>query len=293
MRFTKLHGLGNDYVYVDGFTQDVRDPHVLAEAISDRHRGVGSDGLIIALPPSEGVDASARMRMFNIDGSEGEMCGNGIRCVCKFVHDHGLGPNPSANPMKIETGAGVLSLDYELDGAGKVATVSVDMGEPQIGPEAVGVTRKLLKFDEQRYEIPLRSGASYAPSSVVHGVFVQMGVPHVVIFRDPLGDDDHLAYGPAVEHAPFFANRINVHFVEVIDTTHVKVKHWERGSGPTQACGTGASAVVVAGVLAGQTERKITAELPGGALEVEWRGSDHRVRMTGPAEEVFSGEWPG
>ncbi|MEM6332738.1 MAG: diaminopimelate epimerase [Planctomycetota bacterium] len=293
MRFTKLHGLGNDYVYVDGFSQTVADPSGIAEAISDRHFGIGSDGLILVLPPSDGVDASARMRMFNVDGTEGAMCGNGIRCVCKFVRDHGLGANPSAKPMKIETKTGVLSLDYEVDGAGKVATVSVDMGEPKIGPEAVGVTRKLLKFDEQRYEIPLRSGASYAPSSVVHGVFVSMGNPHVVIFRDPLGDDDHLAYGPAVEHAPFFSDRINVHFAEVLDTTHVRIKHWERGSGPTMACGTGACATVVAGVLTGQLERKVTAELPGGPLEVEWRGGDHRVRMTGPAVEVFSGEWAG
>ncbi|MEM9790703.1 MAG: diaminopimelate epimerase [Planctomycetota bacterium] len=293
MHFTKLHGLGNDYLFVNGFDHVPHDPAGVAREASDRHRGVGSDGLILVMPPSDGIDASARMWMFNADGSEGEMCGNGIRCVCKFVHDHGIGPNPHASPMRIETACGVLSLHYQSNGDGKIDRVTVDMGEPKLGPEAVGVTRRLLKLDETSYEIPLRSTSDYAPSAVMRGVFVSMGNPHVVIFRDTLGDDDHLVYGPPLENAAYFENRINSHFVEVLDTTHVKVTHWERGSGATLACGTGACAVCVAGVVTGKTERKITAELPGGPLELEWRGTDHHVYMTGPAVEVFSGEWPG
>jgi len=292
MRFTKLHGLGNDYLFVNGFEQAPHDPVAVARTASHRHHGVGSDGLIVVMPPSDGVDASARMWMFNADGSEGEMCGNGIRCLCKFVYDYALGPNPHAKPMKVETGAGVLSLDYTLDAQGKVDTVTVDMGEPKLGPEAVGVTRKLIKYDEQQYEVPLRGTSEYAPSAVMRGVFVSMGNPHLVIFRDPLGADDHLVYGPSLEQAPYFANRINSHFVEVLGRDRVRVTHWERGSGATQACGTGACAVCVAGVIADHTDRTIVAELPGGELQLDWRPSDFHVYMTGPAVEVFSGDWP-
>jgi diaminopimelate epimerase len=292
MRFTKLHGLGNDYLFVNGFEAVPADPAAIARAASHRHHGVGSDGLIVVMPPSEGSGASARMWMFNADGSEGEMCGNGIRCVCKFVHDHALGDRPHAKPMKIETAAGVLSLDYATDPQGKAQTVTVDMGEPKLGPEAVGVNRKLLKYDEHQFEVPLRSTSDYAPSAVLRGVFVSMGNPHLVIFQDSLGDDDHLIYGPHLERAPFFQHRINSHFVQVIDRDRVRVTHWERGSGATQACGTGACAVCVASVITGRTERQITAELPGGELLLDWRPSDFHVYMTGPAVEVFSGEWP-
>jgi diaminopimelate epimerase len=287
MHFTKMQGLGNDYVYVDGFSQTVEDPAALAVRIADRHFGVGGDGLILVLPPTPGSDgdptnaagklpgAGARMRMFNADGSEGEMCGNGIRCVCKLVHDHELGPNPTANPMRIETGAGVLSLHYTLDGHGKVQTVAVDMGAPILDLPAIPV-------DESKLDGRL-TGAT----------FVSMGNPHAVCYVDDDRDLADPALGAELEHHPAFPNRMNIHFVKVRSKHEVDVYHWERGSGATLACGTGACAVCVAGVLTGRTDRHLTAHLPGGPLELEWREADNRVVMTGPAVEVFTGDWPG
>ena len=274
MKFVKMHGLGNDYVYVDGFNQQITDPAALAVAISDRNFGVGGDGLILALPPEAGVEADARMRMFNADGSEGEMCGNGVRCVCKLVHDHGLGDRPQARPMKIQTGAGVLSLDYSLDKAGRVAEVAVDMGEPILDLPRVPVDE--TKLDDR----------------LDQATFVSMGNPHVVIYVDedrPLADPQ---LGAELEKHPAFPNRINVHFVRVKSRGEVEVYHWERGSGATLACGTGACAVCVAGVLTGRTDRELIAHLPGGPLRLQWRESDNHVVMTGPAAEVFVGEWP-
>lgn len=278
MNFVKMHGLGNDYVYVDGFTHSVSDPNALAIKVADRHFGIGGDGLILALPADEGVDAHAQMRMFNADGSESEMCGNGIRCICKLIHDHRLGPNPTANPMLIQTGNGVLSLKYTTDAEGLVDTVAVDMGAPVLDLPAIPV-------DEANLDARL-DGA----------VFVSMGNPHAVIYID---DDRSLAdpaLGAELEHHPAFPNRINVHFVRVKSPTEVEVYHWERGSGATLACGTGACAVCVAGVLSERTERHITAHLPGGPLELQWQddqdASRGHVIMTGPATEVFRGVWP-
>lgn len=287
MQFTKMHGLGNDYVYIDGFTHNIPDPDALAVRIADRHFGVGGDGLILALPPtgdaprnSEGKLPGARMRMFNADGSESEMCGNGIRCVCKLIHDHQLGPAEThqANPMLIETGAGVLSLAYTLDAESKVETVAVDMGEPILDLPKIPV-------DESKLDGRL-DGA----------VFVSMGNPHAVLFIE--GDTELVqpVRGAELENHPAFANRINVHFVRVKSRREVEVYHWERGSGATLACGTGACAVCVAGVLSGRTDRTLTAHLPGGPLELEWREADGQgqghVVMTGPATEVFTGDWP-
>jgi len=282
MRFTKMHGLGNDYVYVDGFTQTIEDPAALAVQIADRHFGVGGDGLILALPPAPGIDADARMRMFNADGSESEMCGNGIRCVCKLVHDYRLGgydPTlPAANPMHIQTGNGVLSLEYTLDAAGRVETVAVDMGAPILDLPAIPV-------DESKLDARL-----------ANAVFVSMGNPHAVIYTE---DGDELvqpALGAELEHHPAFPNRMNIHFVKVKSRGEVEVYHWERGSGATLACGTGACAVCVAGVLSGRTDRTLTAHLPGGPLKLSWQGADDskdgHVIMTGPATEVFTGTWP-
>ncbi len=278
MRFTKMHGLGNDYVYVDGFTESVGDPAALAVQIADRHFGVGGDGLILALPPEPGVEADARMRMFNADGSESEMCGNGIRCVCKLVHDHRLGSNPTANPMRIQTGNGVLSLSYTLDAHGHVETVAVDMGRPILDLPDIPV-------DESKLDLQL-DGA----------VFVSMGNPHAVIYIE---DDAELVQpdlGAELERHPAFPNRMNVHFVRVKSRSEVEVYHWERGSGATLACGTGACAVCVAGVLSGRTDRTLTAHLPGGPLKLNWQGAegsmDGPVIMTGPAVEVFTGTWP-
>ncbi|MEM9420841.1 MAG: diaminopimelate epimerase [Planctomycetota bacterium] len=278
MRFTKMHGLGNDYVYVDGFTHTIDDPATLAVKVADRHFGVGGDGLILAMPAEDGVEADARMRMFNADGSESEMCGNGIRCVCKLVHDHGLGPNPTANPMKIQTGNGVLSLEYTLNSEGKVGTVAVDMGAPILDLPDIPV-------DESKLDTRLENA-----------VFVSMGNPHAVIYIDDDTDLVQPDLGAELEHHPAFPNRINVHFVRVKSPDEVEVYHWERGSGATLACGTGACAVCVAGVLSGRTSRTLTAHLPGGPLKLHWEGDegskDGHVIMTGPAVEVFTGDWP-
>ena len=275
--FVKMHGLGNDYVYVDGFSHRVDDPAALAVRVADRHFGIGGDGLILVLPPDDPGQAHARMRMFNADGSEAEMCGNGIRCVCKLVHDHRLGPQPTARPMRVQTGAGVLSLDYSLDDHGRVASVAVDMGRPDIEPAEVPV-------DEAKIDAELRG---------MSPTFVSMGNPHAVLFVEDDRPLERVELGRRLEVHPAFPKRMNVHLVRVRDRSEVEVWHWERGSGATLACGTGACAVCVAGVLTGRTDRRITAHLPGGPLVLEWPDDDASVTMTGPAAEVFRGEWPG
>jgi len=289
MKFTKMHGLGNDYVYVNGLKDDIEtaDPAGLARDISDRHFGVGGDGLILLLPAEDGVDAHCRMRMFNIDGSEGEMCGNGIRCVCKLAHDSGA---VTENPMTIQTGNGVLTLDYTLNDDGDVDCVTVDMGEPKLEPDHVPIdTTGMTATDQpQTFEFLVNEiGESFT------GTFCSTGNPHVAIYVDDVSEVNLTKLGPLLERHPLFPARMNVHFVQVISHDEVKVRHWERGSGITLACGTGASAVCVAGVLTGRGQRKITAHLPGGALVLEWKESDNHVYMTGPATEVFTGEWVG
>lgn len=277
MRFTKMHGAGNDYVYVDCFEQSLpRDIPALARAVSDRHFGVGGDGLIL-ICPSEVADA--RMRMFNADGSEAEMCGNGIRCVAKYLYDHGRVRKPS---LAIETGAGVLNLALEIDGD-RVQRVRVDMGRPILEAARIPTTLPGDPVVNARLDIGVRS---------LKVTCVSMGNPHCVTFVDELNDDWVLGIGPQVERDPHFPNRVNAEFVEVISPTEIKLRVWERGSGETLACGTGACAVCVAGALTGRTERRIVAHLPGGDLELEW-GQDDHVYMTGPAVEVFSGEWHG
>jgi diaminopimelate epimerase len=275
MRFTKMQGAGNDYVYVNCFAEPIPDqPAVLAEQIADRHFGVGGDGLILICPSNV---ADARMRMFNADGSESEMCGNGIRCVAKYVYDHGLS---NKETLKIETGRGVLTLDLEVVD-GLVERVRVDMGRP------------ILKAAEIPTTLPgdpvVRAGLRIAGREL-EVTCVSMGNPHCVTYVDRLSDEWVLGVGSKIETDPHFPRRVNAEFVEVISPGEVRMRVWERGSGETLACGTGASAVCVAGVLAGVTERKILAHLPGGDLELHWADNDH-VYMTGPAVEVFSGEW--
>ncbi|MFI4860729.1 MAG: diaminopimelate epimerase [Phycisphaerales bacterium JB063] len=297
MRFVKMTGIGNDYVYINGFEQTIDDPARHAIAMADRHFGIGSDGLILILPAEQGVQAHVRMRMFNADGSESEMCGNGIRCVCKMVHDHGIGPEPHANPLNIQTGAGVLSVSYEADAVGKVKNATVDMGAPILAPEQVPIdAESLVQTDQpQTYKVSVPG-----TTQRFNATFVSMGNPHAVIFLDEV-DDEHrealLTWGKSLEHHEAFPSRMNIHFVEVLDRDHVRVVHWERGSGPTLACGTGACAVCVAGVLTNRTERDITAHLPGGDLKLSWKdaaeSSTGHVFMTGPATEVFTGDWPG
>ncbi len=277
MRFVKMQGAGNDYVYVDCFSQDVADPAGLARRISDRHFGVGGDGLILILPSQV---ADVRMRMFNADGGEAEMCGNGVRCLGKYVHDHG---RSAANPLRVETAAGIRTIELTLDPAGKVAAATVDMGQPILDPEKIPVG-----IPQQRViDLPIRTSQHAFKMTCV-----SMGNPHAVIFVDDVAAVALERVGPELEHHPLFPQRVNVHFVQVHSPAEVTARTWERGSGATLACGTGASAVCVAGVLTGRTERKILAHVPGGELNLDWREADDRVYLTGPAVEVFSGDWP-
>jgi diaminopimelate epimerase len=282
MRFTKMHGIGNDYVYVDGFNESVPNPSEVARAISDRHFAIGSDGLILILPSDK---ADVRMRMFNADGSESEMCGNGVRCVAKYAFDHGL---TRSNPMKVETGRGVLALALHADG-GKVHSVTVDMGEPILDLAEIPVDRdKLVKGSrEHEYRLSLLQ-----PNELLDMSFVSMGNPHAMIVVLDVAAVDLARLGPMVEHHKAFPRRINAHWVQVHSPGEVTMRTWERGSGITLACGTGACAVCVAGVLTGRTARNLLAHLPGGDLNLEWRAADNHVYMTGPATEVFSGDWP-
>ena len=275
MRFTKMQGAGNDYVYVDCFSEPMpADPAALARQVSDRHFGIGGDGLILICPSPV---AEARMRMFNADGSESEMCGNGIRCVAKYVYDHGICRRPA---LRIETGRGVLNLDLEVEGQ-KARRVRVDMGEPIL--EAAKIPTLLP--GEPVVNRPLEiAGRSLAVTCV------SMGNPHAVTYVDRLSDEWVLGLGPQVERDGHFPRRVNAEFVEVLSPSEVRMRVWERGSGETLACGTGACAVCVAGVLSGRTQRQILAHLPGGDLELAWAENGH-VYMTGPAVEVFSGEW--
>jgi diaminopimelate epimerase len=279
MKFTKMHGIGNDYVYVSTFDQKPpADPARLAVAVSDRHFGIGSDGLIL-ISPSERADA--RMRMFNADGSESEMCGNGVRCVAKYIHDHGIAHRPR---VTVETGRGVLTLDLEVEG-GQARRVRVDMGAPILRGSEIPTT---LPGDPP-IDVPLEIlGVDFAVTAV------SMGNPHAVVFVDDVNDPDTMlrSFGPELERHPAFPRRVNAHFVQVLGPGEVRMWTWERGSGITLACGTGACAVCVAGVLTGRTGPEILAHLPGGDLELAWLGAGQSVFMTGPATEVFSGEWP-
>ena len=276
MKFTKMHGVGNDYVYIDCFAENVpHDIPKLAIAVSDRHTGIGADGLIL-ICPSETADA--RMRMFNADGSESEMCGNGVRCVAKYVYDHGIARQ---DRLKIETGRGVLVLDLET-ARGQVERVRVNMGPPILEGSKIPTT---LPGDP-----PIRQQLS-AAGREFEVTCVSMGNPHCVTFVDRLSDDWVLRVGPEVEQHPAFPRRVNAEFIQVVSPREFHMRVWERGSGETQACGTGACASAVAGVLTGLTERRVLAHLPGGDLELEWSNTGD-VYLTGPAVEVFSGDWP-
>lgn len=286
MRFTKMHGIGNDYIYVNGFEQDVPDPAAAARKMSDRHFGVGGDGLVLILPSRQ---AEVRMRMFNADGSEGKMCGNAIRCVAKYAHERGLARE---NPVRIETASGVKVIEKVLDATGRVVAARVDMGEPILEPARIPVSLPGDRVIEHPLDaLPLPKG-SWLPECGLTGGFtcVSMGNPHVVLYCRNVEAVPLEQAGPAVETAPIFPDRINVHFVQPLTRSEVRMRTWERGSGITLACGTGASAVCVAGVLTGQNDRRVLVHLPGGDLDIEWRHDGH-VFMTGPASEVFDGEW--
>ena len=288
MRFTKMHGLGNDYVYVSTFDQPTpADPAALSVRVSDRHFGIGSDGLILITPSTV---ADARMRMFNADGSESEMCGNGLRCVAKFVHDRGIAVKPR---LRLETGRGVLTVDLEVV-AGKAERVRVDMGAPILDAARIPTTLPGDRvIDVPLIELPPHLPAGWAAACGLDPrmTCVSMGNPHVVIYCGDVARVPLELVGPHLENAGVFPKRINVHFVQVHSAGEATMRTWERGSGVTLACGTGACAVAVAGVLTGRTGRTLLAHLPGGDLALEWPDDAGAVFMTGPATEVFSGTW--
>ena len=277
LKFIKMQGLGNDYVYVDCVRQPMpADPAALAQKIANRNFGVGGDGLILVCP-SEIADA--RMRMFNADGSESEMCGNGVRCVAKLVYDHGIAKK---NRLTIETGRGVLTLDLEIEG-GKTRRVKVDMGEPIL--EAAKIPTTLSGNPPKEAEIVI-DGKAYGFTCV------SMGNPHAVTFVEEFPEALIHGVGPKVETHSVFPRRTNVEFVRVDNRGEYTMRVWERGSGETLACGTGACAVLVAGVLTGRFDRKVIGHLRGGDLLLEWDEATNHVFMTGPAVEVFEGTWP-
>ena len=293
MKFTKMHGLGNDYVYVNCFEEAVADPAALAQVISDRHTGVGGDGLIL-IGPSDRADA--RMRIFNADGSEAEMCGNGLRCVAKYTYEHELaaagGPfsipgqgNLAFNAsLKIQTGNGVLTVGLSTDQENQVKRVCVNMGVPILTSEDIPVLLTSETAINEPIEIDGRT---------LKMTCVSMGNPHAVFFVDSVDQIDLAGLGAKIEIHDLFPNRINVHFVEVQNPAELKVRTWERGSGITMACGTGACACGVAAVLNDKGDRTCTTHLPGGDLVLNWNDIDDHVYMTGPATEVFTGNWPG
>ena len=271
--FVKMHGIGNDYVYVDCFAQRVDDPVALAQRVSPRRTGIGSDGLILICPSTT---ADCRMEMYNADGSRGEMCGNGIRCVGKYVAEHGL---VSANPLRVETDAGIKVLEIAARN-GVVERVTVDMGAPVLDGPRIPVAAEGPVIDAP-FEV---GGQSYRITCV------SMGNPHCVVFLPDVEELDLERLGPQFERHPFFPRRINTEFVRVDAPTALRMRVWERGSGETAACGTGACAALVAAVLTTRAERRAVLHLNGGELDIEWRAANDHVYMTGAAEEVFRGE---
>ena len=276
MEFIKMHGLGNDFVFLDHFSvsdEDVDYPE-LARKLCHRQFGIGGDGLAVILPSNV---ADARMRIFNPDGSEPEMCGNAIRCFARYVYDQGI---LISDPMLVETGAGILKLNLFIK-EGQVQGVQVDMGEPILRADLIPVLGEGEPVVGQSIEV---LGETYLYTAV------SMGNPHCVIFVEDFSKLDFDRVGPAIEKHPLFPRKTNVEFIQINSPKEMTMKVWERGAGPTLACGTGACASTVAAVLNNKTERAVTVHLPGGDLFIEW-GLDNRVYMTGPASYVFKGQW--
>mgnify|MGYP000305481229 CR=1 FL=1 len=285
--FTKMEGCGNDYVYLDGFSEDLRlaegDIPSLARAVSDRHYGVGSDGLVLILPPTSPDSADLRMRMFNADGSEAEMCGNASRCVGRFAWEHALTDRPV---IRLETLAGVKLLQRVDDAGGCPSRVCVDMGTPELA----------------RQRIPVRPDTTSDPESPCIGqpirvldrewavTCVSMGNPHAITYIDDVKNLEIEKIGPKFENHEIFPDRVNTEFVRVVDRNTVEMRVWERGSGETLACGTGACAVAVSSILNGLTEEEVTVKLLGGDLKIFWDRTENKVYMTGSATTVFDGE---
>ena len=275
LKFTKMHGLGNDYVYMDAINQNIKNRAELAKFVSDRHFGIGSDGLILICPSKV---ADFKMQMFNSDGSEAEMCGNGIRCVGKFVYDKGL---TNKTTISIETLAGIKVLEMQEE-QGKIKLVKVDMGEPILEPERIPVKSE---------EYPVTNLKLNAENREFVFSCVSMGNPHAITFiKEDVNTFDICKYGKILENDDVFPNRANIEFVNILDEKTLKMRVWERGAGETLACGTGACGVAVAAILNNYTQRKVTVKLLGGDLEIEWNKEDNHVYMTGPATTVFEGQ---
>ena len=275
MKFTKLHGCGNDYVYVNLFEDTIENPAELSIEISDRHFGIGSDGLI-TIGPSEVADF--RMRIYNADGSEAEMCGNGIRCVAKYVYDHKL---TTKTEISVESGAGIKYLKLFVE-EGKVSQVRVDMGEPILTPDLIPVVADGEKVIDEEIEV---CGKTWKMTCV------SMGNPHAVVFVDDVENFELEKYGPHFENHPRFPKRTNTEFVKVISRNEASMRVWERGSAETWACGTGTCATAMACILNGLTDNKVLVHLRGGDLTIEYDEKTNHVFMTGPATEVFNGEY--
>lgn len=273
MKFTKMHGLGNDYVYVNCFEEKIDNPPAVARFVSDRHIGIGSDGLIM-INPSKTADFE--MEMYNADGSRGEMCGNGIRCVAKYVYDYGL---TDKTQISVETLGGIKYLDLTVED-GKVSLVKVDMGKPELEADLIPIISEREQVIDEPIEV---DGKEY------HMTGVSMGNPHTVIYVDDVKGLDLEKIGPKFENHERFPKRINTEFVHCIDRQTVEMRVWERGSGETLACGTGACAVAVSSILNNLTDTQVTVKLLGGDLQIEWDREKDRVFMTGPATVVFDG----
>ena len=280
MKFEKMHAAGNDYIYVNLFEEQVENPEELSRRLSDRHFGVGSDGLVLIGPSTEG-DFS--MQMYNADGSEGLMCGNAARCVGKFLYERGW---TTRKEIALHTKSGIKQLQLSVNRQTDIVeSIRVNMGSAILSADSAGSTvifqsalNKMIdypvQFDEQKYRI----------------TFVSMGNPHAVIFMNDIDELEIEKIGPKIEHLDLFPERTNVEFIEVIDSTHLKMRVWERGSGETMACGSGACAAVVAGVITGRSKSKALVKLKGGILEVSWNKTANQVYLTGDAHFVFKGE---
>ena len=273
MKFTKMHGLGNDYVYVNCFEEKIDNPPAVARFVSDRHFGIGSDGLIMI---NASKTADFEMEMYNADGSRGEMCGNGIRCVAKYVYDYGL---TDKTQISVETLGGIKYLDLTVED-GKVSLVKVDMGKPKLEADLIPIISEREQVIDEPIEV---DGKEY------HMTGVSMGNPHAVIYVDDVKGLDLEKIGPKFENHERFPKRINTEFVHCIDRQTVEMRVWERGSGETLACGTGACAVAVSSILNNLTDAQVTVKLLGGDLQIEWDREKDRVFMTGPATVVFDG----
>ena len=288
MKFTKMHGCGNDYVYINCFEENPADPEKLAITLSDRHFGIGGDGVIFIRPSDK---ADCMMDMYNLDGSRGKMCGNGIRCVGKYAYDHGI---VNKTNIKVETLSGIKTLTLFPGADGKIEKVTVDMGVAEFVPEKIPLNTQLLgsipesakyKSGECVKEIPLTINGK-----TLGFTFVSMGNPHAVTFIDDTSKLDIMAYGPEAEVHPMFPEKANIEFIAVKDRAHIDMRVWERGSGETFACGTGACASVVACAENGLTGNEVEVTLLGGKLDIIYDKASGRVLMTGPAVEVFNGE---